>query len=340
MHATSFVPDEGAFFNESVRFHFFKRVSPPFNYGSIYWEILHLFGSMTAIRLVFLLLFLASPIFLLLSLENTYQRFAGLLLYLSFPAAFWTGKLIGPEILSFFLISVAIYLRKNLIIASLCIGLSIGIKITFAPFALYFLLVLILLQRISIKELITSLIYLLIGFYLANPVNLDLYLANIFRDTGLHSASSFTWLNVSHIFLEESWTWDNVLKTSFSNFIFHPILLAIFILSICLQNWRMAVALLAFLGISFSMVLRSDGYVWYFYSVIPALIYALSVLQFSRNKSVPTVQSKSCHQISLMAAGLVMFVIFANFYLNINVSVRQSYEKWSQIKTLDQFPVA
>lgn len=340
MHTSSFIPDEGAFFNESVRFHLFQRSAPPFNYGSVYWEILHLLGGITAIRLVFLFLFLAAPLLLLSSLENPFQRILGLLLYLSFPAAFWTGKLIGPEILSFFLISLAINLRKNLKYAALCVGLSIGIKITFAPFALYFLLILMLLERISIKGIITFLTYLLIGFYLANPVNLDLYLANIFRETGIYTTSVFTWSNFSHIFLEESWTWDNVLKTSFSNFICHPILLAVFILGICLQSWRMAVALLAFLGISFAMILRSDGYVWYFFSVIPTLIFALSVLHVRRNKDAAIYQSKYCFQIRLVAASLVVFVVLANYYLNINISVRQSYEKWTQIQTLDQFPVA
>lgn len=109
VHTEALVPDESLFMNDLNASIVLEapsdvlRVPNLRQYGAIYWIILKLIGSFLGIRLLMFALLLgvlacviATSIRLTHSARNA---FMSCVLYLSCPLSWFTGKIIGPEIM-------------------------------------------------------------------------------------------------------------------------------------------------------------------------------------------------------------------------------------------------
>ena len=319
-------------------FSFFSRTAPPYQYGSLFWMLLSVLKSQLLIRIFFLAIFLAIPILVTSLYKKPLSKLICLLFYLSTPYAFWTGKLISPEILMLFLGTLGLYLFSSRIyIAAFLVGLAVGIKLTGLPFVI-FLLSLAIFRKASIKTLLVASTCCLIGFWLANPINVDLYVAEIIQ-LKLNSATAlvFDKNRLQDMLFTEKWAWDNVLTNSFSQMVCSPYVLIGLIIAVGLNSISLATAVAIFSITNFYMVYTGqDLYVWYFFPFIPILMFALTSLEIDGEVT-------SCHtkasQIRLwLCPVLVLALIAINFYQTIPYSIFQANEKFQHIASRKSYP--
>jgi hypothetical protein len=332
------VPDERMFIGGAQNFSFFSRTAPPYQYGSFFWILLSILKSQLLIRIFFLVLFLTIPLLITSLYKKPLPKLICLLFYLSTPYAFWTGKLISPEILVLFLGSLGLYFYpKKIYLSAFLVGLAVGVKLTGLPFVI-FLLTLALLNKISFRVILHSSILCLIGFWLANPINADLYVSEIIQSKlNSNIALSFDKQRLQEMLFEEKWAWDNVLTNSFSQMICSPYILIGLIFVISVNSLSLATAVSAFALGSFYMVYSGqDLYAWYFFPFIPVIMFALRSLEMS-SVTAPHNSALSYKKIWL-ASALALILIAINFYQTIPYSIFQANEKFQHIANRKNYP--
>lgn len=332
------VPDERMFINGAQNFSFFSRTAPPYQYGSFFWILLGIFKSQLLIRILFLVMFLAIPLLIISLYKNPFSKLICLLFYLSTPYAFWTGKLISPEILILFLGSLALYFYPNkLSLSGFLIGLAIGVKLTGLPFVIFFI-TLSILNKIPIRVILRSSAFCLIGFWLANPINFDLYVLEIIQSKlNSNTALVFDAQRLQEMLFKEKWAWDNVLTNSFSQMICSPYILIGLIFVISLNSMPLAVAAGTFALGSFCMVyVGQDSYAWYFFPFIPVIMFALRSLDIDKEVISRHVQASltKLQLIQLLALSLIVI----NFYQTTPYSIFQANEKFQHIASRKNYP--
>lgn len=332
------VPDERMFIGGAQNFSFFSRTAPPYQYGSLFWMLLSILKSQLLIRIFFLAMFLAIPILITSLYKKSFSKLICLLFYLSTPYAFWTGKLISPEILMLFLGTLGLYLFSSRIyIAAFLVGLAVGIKLTGLPFVI-FLLSLAIFQKESIKTLLVASGCCLIGFWLANPINVDLYVTEIIQSK-LNStiALSFDRGRFQDMLFTEKWAWDNVLTNSFSQMICSPYVLLGLVIAISLNSFLLASAVALFSTASFYMVYAGqDLYAWYFFPFIPVLMFSFTSLEI--NAKVMPRHPKAIWIKHWLSPILILTLIAINFYQTIPYSIFQANEKFKHIASRKSYP--
>ena len=102
------------------------------------------------------------------------NRLIAVLVYLALPMAWWTGKLIGPEIWTLFfgLVGLSLFLRESggkgsRVLGACCIGFAVGIKLTAIPVFIYALGETVLARRW--KRVFVLLAFVALGVLLAHP---------------------------------------------------------------------------------------------------------------------------------------------------------------------------
>lgn len=234
----AFVPDEiyynGYNYNHNITLNevgFFRYIFNQENtigYGSFYWMVylflrLNFEDSLVAMRVVSLICVIGFP--LLLSYEGFKNKsiytFLTVILWLSFPNAWWYTKIVGPTFLSMFIMAIGLYMvtsenLKNEKVKSsgwIFLTLGLGIKVHSVPIfifaGIYRLFDLAKMEKRERCRLIgRDFLFFLIGLFLSNPFlifGLEPYLANIFR---LKYPSNFTWHNFLYIMSNNDWEWD------------------------------------------------------------------------------------------------------------------------------------
>lgn len=330
MHAGALAPDEIAFFNASNNFQLFSRLAPPFDYGSIYWELLDQLRSIYVIRFVFAIFYISIPFLILSNFRYGKWKLIGCVFYLSMPFAFWNGKLIGPEILSIFLLCLALNFRNKWLLSSMLVGFGIGVKLTSAPFAFFF--VSLFLFDKELKIVIKVVLGVLFGFIFANPVNSDIYVLHVIQNSSIvNIPAGITLESIKWAYFHESWTWDNLLQSSFSQMILHPIILFFYLALLLFSGgWRIVISVtIFFLATIFFSSKSAVPYAWYFLAAVPALLFSMQFFE----------KIKVSEQRYLFILITLIVLICLNFYLNLPISVRMMAEKWGQINTLKNFPL-
>ena len=245
-------------------------------YGQLYWAFLSAMPSAFAARLVWLVFFLATPLVLALSAKRQMQIYV-IAIWIATPAAWWYGKIIGPEIPNLFLASLAMALlvRKQLVWAGFVVGAAIGIKVLAAPLVLIFLWPLIEAPRQSLRALVTAAGAALLGFVFINP-SLLLDPAQILGQILFASGAKNTeWTQIFDVLSNDHMQWDMVQTGGLAQFILPaPLLLALIV------NARMTgapaslmtatgITLAAFLAI-FMIPDRFLG--WYWLPALPIIL--------------------------------------------------------------------
>lgn len=332
------VPDERMFIGGAQNFSFFSRTAPPYQYGSLFWILLSILKSQLLIRIFFLALFLTIPLLITSSYKSPLSKLICLLFYLSTPYAFWTGKLISPEILVLFLGSLALNCYpKKIYFSAFLTGLAVGVKLTGLPFVL-FLLTLTILNKISIRIILYSFAFCLMGFWLANPINADLYVLEIIQSQlNSKDALVFDRERLQQMLFEEKWSWDNVLTNSFSQMICSPYILIGLIFVIGINSFPLAIAVGVFAVGSFCMVYLGQAlYAWYFFPFVPVIMFALRSLE--ANSETAPYNSMPGHKKTWLASSLVLILIAINFYQTIPYSIFQANEKFQHIASRKNYP--
>jgi hypothetical protein len=330
MHWRAMVPDEISFIGMAHGFNFFDRVAPPANYGSVYWLTLKTLHHPALIRFFMGALFLTIPLLVVCNQKNYQLKLIGLLLYLSFPYAFWTGKLIGPEIPALWCMALSLsLLPSKLSWSAIFAGLSVGIKLTSLPFLIFYI-PLAIIQNGSIKNLTKFFLLVACGFLLANPINSDLYLTNIIRGNIGDSQSGVAALTkINNVLFYYGITWDNVISLSFSQLISNPYLCLAYGLILLVGAPLYGAIFLIFILATIITILSSPiTYAWYFFPIIPVWIYTIRYLD-------PLFTQKIRSKILWLMIGAIFLI---NFLVNIQYSIFQSAEKFKQINTIEQYP--
>lgn len=346
---TAISPDEISFIAGSKVYLFSDRSAPPLNYGTFFWAILALLKTPLILRAFFLCLFIAVPFLLLRTIHQAPIRLLAFLFYLSLPYAFWTGKLISPEILILFLIALSLFFfsQGKTGFAFLIGGLAIGIKLTAAPYGLFLLFLALYKHRLN--RAINHLLLACIGIWLANPINLDLYFVNLLTSSSANTSHllPINLERVQEILFLPSWSWDMILTNSFSQLICNPYCVVAIIVATIIKNRWLGLALFISSACSFALVYFSkDTFAWYFFPLVPMLVFVIGALapNLLRNTSDKPLNIKILKSAQLLQTifpvAIVTLVIFFNLYSNIQYSIYQAAEKFSQIQSRRNHPSA
>lgn len=206
VHTKALSIDEASFLN-TVNAHIqldtpadVLRVPNLLQYGAIYWIILKLIGNLLGMRLLmFALLMSVLGCVIATNIRLTHSArcvFMSCVLYLSCPLSWFTGKIIGPEIMGLAFGAGGGYAAltafsdagrvrgRRLAVAGVLLGLSMGVKLNYAVFvvfvAVYGLLKVCLSQGIDARRRAALLVKsaccgggaLIAGFVLSNPIML------------------------------------------------------------------------------------------------------------------------------------------------------------------------
>ncbi len=240
----------------------YKEVTNHLGYGYLYWLFIGLIKSTLVLRLIAFISMMSIP-FILYRFSQIYnltpfKSNSIILLWLTFPAAWWYGKLIAPEIYCLALAFFGLYLSittKTYKIRKYCgmvlMGISFGIKITFIIIPIFYCLhsLLTFYQKVekTPKSFISGLkhylfdeekfgIFFIIGFLVGTPsliFNPAYYLTNLLK----FSSENIDLWKLQFLYSENLGTfWETVLSPSLTKFSISTLSLAILIIALILQK--------------------------------------------------------------------------------------------------------
>lgn len=290
----SLVQDEINFLQFSKGMSWFS--SPPREYfGQMFWTLLKAldFVSLGVFfaplsKVFFSSLILAS---LLLSIgfardgdNNKYVIFFAL----TSPFFYWSGKVIGPEVLSTFFIflSLAALGSEKKYLSFLLVGAAVGVKLSAFPALIFLLTIFLLSEQSRLRNCLACLALSLVGFLLMNPT--DFFgvfgrLASRVQTQNLDQLLSIPTYFFGSLFEinELKFTWDLIPNTSFQDLSFGSVTLILILLALIMERSKYFFPYLLFLFFQIAWVLfgnSGQGFPWYWTSILPITIYVFSHL--------------------------------------------------------------
>ncbi len=319
--------DEVINFEISREFNFFQTNVPPANTGAIFWMFLGFFPNIASARIFFFALF-AISVYLIIEVGKTAKKESLflLLLWMSMPFAFWTGKLLSPEIPLLFLTSLSLTLfptKKKF--SFVIIGIAVGIKLSAVPVLVFFLLT--ELKRREILKCFGYLSVALTTFALTNIFNLKRFLQSLLTNPENRStAGSMT--RLGEILVGKGQSWDSVQLGSFGHFFIHPALVFTLLIIGMTMRVKNTLSLLLTLLTSTLLIWNSrDGFGWYWLPIVPLIIRYFSDVY------------KQLHQQNYLKKFLTVALVLipiANSIYNIGSTQNAIGEKIQHIRTLNE----
>jgi hypothetical protein len=296
-------PDEIWFAQEAQRLSNAWNTSAPYKvvleqqnhlgYGAIYWIGYSLLAKVTSepiwvVRALALVANLSIPVCLLRSIRNPHQPAAliAMLLWLSFTAAWWSGKVTGPELFSTALCFLGLFgfQRAKSILAVLTagslMGLAVGLKLNALPAILAVLFIFPQLPNPK-RMLFVALLGIGLGFVIANPFILsssESLFGNI-PNRGKPGITIST-KRLLQLFWNADWEWDAVYRGGYFNWGLCPFVVPIYFVFLwkCKLPIRWIIGGVACTVIGFLLFLTSRTYQgWYWLPLLT--LFPLTVLQ-------------------------------------------------------------
>lgn len=327
LHATATVHDENDFLKlvDIKSFRTFLTQAPPALYGSLFWVGLKLCGSALVARVVVLAMFVATPYLVLRTVAAPSLRLAVLLLWISFPIAWWTGKLIAPEIPSMFLCALALYWlhRERFLGAAVALGVAVALKISALP-AVGFLGLAILLRsdltpRAKLVTFAKASVVFLLVLIVACPTIFAI--VHELRKTPGQLSLPNLLTQAGDALMIDRWEWDAVFSGGVLRFSLLPLPLLLVAGVTLLRDWRMFVAAGVTACLYLLMSMNSAAYYgWYCITLFPIVLYAAS-----RD------HGKAVHAV---VPGLLCLAAIVNLGLQLDTIGGQASQKFEQIRTL------
>lgn len=245
LHIKCTVPDEEWFMQISKTIHhmaeknffvYFAETENYLGYGQIYWIISSMFPNMYILRIAALVMLMGS---MFLTLREVKIRFgaqmvpyAGIL-WISMPFAWYSDKIIGPELLGFFLGILGLSLlnsKKRETIGWIVLGISCAVKMNYVVFAMAAVLLAVKRQKDKkILMLFKAGTAGLGGVVIGNPIilwDLQTYLANAQVKSQIYLSQ------LSYVFTKREREWDGVM----TNGVFWGYV-SVFLLFVLLIGW-------------------------------------------------------------------------------------------------------
>lgn len=207
---------------------------------------------------------------------------------LTSPFFYWSGKVVGPEILSTFFIflSLAALRSDKKYLSFLFVGAAVGIKVSAFPVLIFLLMIFLLNEKSRSRNLLECLALSLVGFILMNPTDLfDVFgrLASRVKMQNLDKSLSFpTYFFCSLLDINQlKYTWDLIPNTSFQDLSFDSVTLILILLALIMERSKYFFPYLLFLFFQIAWVLfgsGGQGFPWYWTSILPVTIYVFSHL--------------------------------------------------------------
>lgn len=345
---TTMSPDEISFIAGAKVYSFFDRSAPPLNYGTLFWVVLGIIKSPLVLRFFFLILFLSIPLLILSTIRSQSTKLICFLFYLTMPYAFWTGKLISPEVIVLFLIALSLHSlsKRKFYLAALLAGLAVGVKTTAIPFLIFFMA--LQLYKCDFKKLLFSIGIACLGIWIANPINVDLYFLQL--SSAQVETQNLIPLNperIKEILFIPQWSWDMLLTNAFSQLIINPYCILVISILLLIKDKSVGIAFTIFWISSLTLVYFSrDFLAWYFFPFIPVLMYCIGDLLPTQKRMIEGPNTSISNEnmtkdiLSYSNLAIVVLITIFNFYTNIEHSIFQASEKFSQIKSRRNFQSA
>ncbi|MEO0785830.1 MAG: hypothetical protein AAFY10_09030 [Pseudomonadota bacterium] len=272
-------PDETWFLNEvsqgTLAQTFYRGAY--LGYGQIFWLGLDLLGSPLAARLAMLLMYLAVPWVLAWGARPETRPYV-IAAWLALPAAWWTGKLVSPEIPCLLASSFAVSLafRGRLPAAGLAFGIAVGIKALAAPLAILFPI--LAWQNRNLSGFSKAVLAGILGFVLSNPLLLRDPGRVLGRIIGAGKSDAWDFDRIAQIFGRGDLGWDLVSWGGFGYYAMSVFLLAGLLVLFCVARvpWR-HIVLLASVLIFFTAAFLTNSifFGWYWFPFLAVLLGVL-----------------------------------------------------------------
>lgn len=317
--------DEITNFDISRTYNFFSNNVPPGNTGAIFWTLLGIMPSFQIARIVFYVLVITS-VFLICEIGNkdTKKSIFLLMLYISMPFAFWTGKILSPEIVLLFLISIALKISlKKQLIAYMVLGVAIGIKLTAIPALIY-----LALSNLELKFVTRKVGYVIVSVLVAtltNVFNIKRFVQSLlFSEQTSPQVENISKMRI--ILFDNLKSWDSVQIGSLGHLLIHPIIVVLILITGLLIKTRNVFAFFCAFSCALLLIwLSPSGFGWYWIPFIPVLFNFLS-------KIYEDLKRKSKSNIIMFVGCSLMLLVNASY--NIETSYAAVAEKVSHIQTI------
>lgn len=331
LHAAALVHDEIDFMvlARAMPYADLIGAAPPALYGSLFWVSLKLAGSAYVARAVLLLMFVLTPWLLMRTIPDLPVRTATLLLWLSMPISWWSGKLIAPEIPIMFMVALALYLfeRDRLFSAVMALAAAVALKISALPAIVFFAIIYLLKPgeplsgKLRRGAMLVG-VFVLALFVLCPPIWI------IVTELGkLPSppATGSLLARAEALLLIYRWEWDGIFSGGVLRFSLMPAPLVMVALGTLVRDWRMFVAAAVTGGVFLLMSISSaSAYGWYWIGYFPILVYAVS-----RYREPVPHAILPWHVVLLAAAAW-------NAFQQLPLIVDQAYQRFEQIRVIGQ----
>lgn len=310
LNKNNFVPDEIHFFEVSRGIFESEYLNSDY-FGTFFWFFLGIFPSLIFAKFIFLIMFLFPLIFIWWKLFNHSKESSlfFILIWISMPISLWNGKIVGPEVLNYFIIFLTIYLvHKNYIfISALLLGLAIGIKIDSLYVIVPYVYLLFLksdkfFSKVFIKNLVKVLFFIFCGYLLCNPFSWSSHIVNVI--TSKADAPFLLAKNFNRMLFSERWTWDAISYTGFFNYFFNFFSFLIFLFLLNINRKYLFFLILSFLSACFFIINTEHVFIWYFFNFLSVFLFLIFI--YFRNYYSSTFFKNS----------LIILIIFLNFLFN------------------------
>lgn len=241
LHTEALVPDERWFLNvlETVNVHSLRDylfLPNELCYGPVYWLIMSKLATFANMRILcgVLLLSVIPAVIITVLLQERGQKvsacFPAVLLCLSAPLTWFTGKIIGPEIMGYSLgvwgctLGVSCVSRgwktkkAVLCLSGFLIGISFGIKLNYIVFGVFVGIYIIgVLGKDKIREIIVDAVCLImgaiVGFICSSPIcftDFEIYISNF-------EQSKYSFAYLKDVVFKDYIEWDFVNSGGLNN---------------------------------------------------------------------------------------------------------------------------
>lgn len=305
-------------------------------YGALYWWLYRIASCPAAyaawsMRLLSLALSFSVLVAVATARGTAVSRLLGVLLYLTFPAAWWYGKVIGPELLCTACVTWGLWcgLRERWCLAALLVGLGTGVKpngaaagvalsalwLGWVVRAMWGHLLFEGGQLIRLPDRNRALLFTttgmalagILGLVLANPFML-LEPEAYFQSFADNHAGARPFAGALFAIVGYEWQWDIVFSGGLIRWALMPVPAGLFIVAIVL-GCPFAVTLSAFGGTCalWGLFVASRAFLgWYWLPIVPLL--ALSAASLKPERRVP--------RLLLIAAIVLNFIWQVPFVLD------------------------
>jgi hypothetical protein len=283
LHVTAQVHDEIDFLvlADAIPLRDMVGAEPPALYGSLFWVALKLAGSAFAARCVVLVMFVLTPWLLMRTIHGARMRVAVFLLWLSMPIAWWSGKLIAPEIPVMFMVALALYLfhRQRLPAVAVALAAAVALKISALPAVIFFVIAYALQTGVPLRTKLRTApllaaVFVLALFVLCPPI---LAIVSELGKQPSHLAAASFLAQARESLLSYRWEWDAVFSGGVLRFSLMPVALALVAVGVLARDWRMFVGVFVTACMFLLMSVNSaSAYGWYWTGLFPILLYAAS----------------------------------------------------------------